>query len=227
MLYLIPARGGSKGIPGKNIKPLHGIPLIAHTIRCALAAGARPDQLIVSTDSEEIATVAREYGATVPFIRPAELATDTSGSREVMLHAIDEMARLGHPHDSICLLQPTSPFRRPEDIINSIALYEQNPEADMVVSVVKSAANPYYNLFETTPEGYLHISKGDGKITRRQDAPTVWEFNGAVYVIKVESLRKSVISQFAKTIPYEMPADRSIDLDSPADWLRAEAMVQV
>lgn len=221
ILYLITARGGSKGIPGKNIKPLGGRPLIDWSIQGALKAGAPAEDLIVSTDSDEIGEIARRCGASVPFMRPAELASDTAGSREVMLHAVDTLAESGRVYDTICLLQPTSPFRSAKDIRRAIELHElRRPE--MTVSVMRSPANPYYNLFEPDAEGMLHISKGSGRYTRRQDAPPVYEFNGAVYVIDVEALRRENITRFASILPYEMPADRSIDLDTPADWERAE-----
>lgn len=224
-LYLIPARGGSKGIPGKNIKPFCGVPLIGHTIRHALAVASAED-VVVSTDSEAIAHVARSEGASVPFMRPAELATDTASSRSVMIHALDWMERHGRHYDAIVLLQPTSPLRTPGDIRRAISLFEESRRsalpARMAVTVSEARTNPYYSAFETDSQGFLHISKGDGHYTRRQDAPKVWEFNGAVYVIDAEALRIDEISRLDRIVPVEMPASRSIDLDSPADWARAE-----
>lgn len=220
-LYLIPARGGSKGIPGKNIKPFCGKPLICHSIDHARTFSL--DKLIcLSTDSEEIRQVAEGYGLEVPFLRPAELATDKSGSREVMLHALDFYKNRGVYIDCLVLLQPTSPLRRPQDIAGCLKLY--TPSLDMAVSVKEAATNPYYNAFETDADGYLHISKGPGTYTRRQDAPKVWEYNGAVYVINPESLRAKPMGLFEKRRMYPMPADRSIDLDTPLDWLLAEKL---
>ncbi len=229
-MYLIPARAGSKGIPGKNIKPLGGVPLIWHTIRQALDAGADAADIIVSTDGEEIAAISRQGGASVPFIRPAELATDTSSSRSVILHALDEMKRRGRDYDAVVLLQPTSPLRTGTDIRNAVETYEKavanatssSEMPGMAVSVCEARTNPYYSAFETDADGFLHISKGDGKYTRRQDAPKVWEFNGAVYVINPRALRKEEISRLPNILPVAMPADRSLDLDTPADWARAE-----
>lgn len=218
ILAIIPARAGSKGIPDKNIRPLGGLPLLVHSIRHALQAGFQSPDILLTTDSEQYAAIGREAGANVPFLRPQELSTDQAGSREVMLHAIDAMQK---HYDTICLLQPTSPLRRPEDIIEAIKLYQEH-RPDMVVGVKRSPANPYYNLFETDHRGHLHISKGDGLITRRQDAPPVYEFNGAIYIINVNSLRRSPLTLFPDIIPYEMPAERSIDLDTPDDWRRAE-----
>lgn len=227
-LYLIPARGGSKGIPGKNIKPLAGIPLIGHTIRQASAIADKED-IVVSTDDPAIASIAIEYGATVPFMRPADLATDTASSRSVIIDALDRMERLGRHYDAVVLLQPTSPLRHPDDIRRTIAAFEsriktdtESKNPDMAVTVCEARTNPYYSAFETDAEGYLHISKGDGHYTRRQDAPKVWEFNGAVYVIDADAIRREEISRMKRTLPVEMPSHRSIDLDTPADWARAE-----
>lgn len=229
ILAVIPARAGSKGIPDKNIRPLGGVPLLVHSIRHALQAGFLSDDILLTTDSEQYAAIGREAGATVPFLRPQTLSTDRAGSREVMLHAVDAMneravrEKTGRRYDTICLLQPTSPLRRPEDIIQAIRLYQEH-RPDMVVGVRRSPANPYYNLFETDTRGHLHISKGDGLITRRQDAPTVYEFNGAIYIINAAALRRCPITLFPEIIPYEMPEERSIDLDTPDDWQRAEAI---
>lgn len=227
-LYLIPARGGSKGIPGKNIKPLGGIPLIGHTIRTALQI-ADAEDVVVSTDSDDIARVSKEFGASVPFMRPDALATDTAGSRDVILHALEYMNSHGGNYDTVVLLQPTSPFRTAEDIKECIKAFEDSRKkngeqrgAGMAVTVTEARTNPYYSAFETDQEGFLHISKGEGNYTRRQDAPKVWEFNGAVYVIDAEALKRDEISRIQRTIPVPMPADRSIDLDTPADWTRAE-----
>ena len=223
-LYIIPARGGSKGIPRKNIKPLGGKPLICHAIDCARNAGAPDSHIILSTDDDEIAQVARDYGLEVKYKRPAELATDSAGSREVLLDAMQWADSQGIIYDCIVLLQPTSPFRLADDIVGALKLY--SAEIDMVVSVTESAANPYYNLFETDPStGLLHISKGDGMITRRQDAPRVWEYNGAVYVINPLSIKQMQIGSFGRKVPYEMPRERSLDLDTPLDWAVAEMLL--
>lgn len=223
-LYIIPARGGSKGIPRKNIKPLCGRPLIAYSIDAALEAGASPRSIILSTDDAEIAETGRRLGLDVDYMRPAELATDTAGSREVILDAMDWADRRGIAYDCVVLLQPTSPMRTAADIKAALDLY--TPDTDMVVSVKEASANPYYNCFETDPEsGYLHISKGDGLLTRRQDAPPAWEYNGAVYVINPQSIRDMPMGAFKKRVPSVMPAERSVDLDTPTDWLVAEAMM--
>jgi len=224
-LFIIPARGGSKGIPRKNIKMLGGRPLIAYSIAVAreLAGGNDLRRVILSTDDSEIAGCARSLGLPVDYMRPAALATDSAGSREVMLDAMAMADAHGIAYDCVVLLQPTSPFRTADDVRGAMKLYRDG--VDMVVSVCEAAANPYYNLFESDAEGYLHVSKGDGMLRRRQDAPQVWEYNGAVYVINPDSLRRMELGEFPRRIPYPMPRSRSLDLDTPADWLAAEAMI--
>lgn len=219
-LWLIPARGGSKGIPGKNIKPFCGRPLVCRAIDGALACAEDDDVVFVSTDSEEIRTAAESCGISIPFLRPPEFSTDTASSYSVIMHALEEFEKRGKSFSKVVLLQPTSPLREIADIKGAVNLW--NPEIDMVTSVCEARTNPYYNAFETDADGLLHISKGDGKYTRRQDAPHVWEYNGAVYVISVSSLKKGPMGAFTKILPYPMPSDRSVDLDTPEDWLFAE-----
>ena len=222
-LFLIPARGGSKGVPGKNVRPLGGIPLIAHSIRQALAVAPDAEDVVVSTDSEEIARVALDAGAGVPFMRPSHLASDTAGSREVMLHAADTLAQRGY--DTIALLQPTSPFRNPEDIRRALKLFEEK-RPDMVVSVRPASTNPYYNAYESDAEGCLKVSKGDGLITRRQDAPPVWEFDGAIYVISIESLRTyPSLARMPRIIPLPSTAEFNVDIDTELDFIVAEHLL--
>ena len=221
-LYLIPARGGSKGIPNKNIKPFCGESLVSRAVRQALDCASPDDSIFVSTDSPEIAKEATRHGLKIPFLRPDDLASDTASTYSVILHVLDEFKKADRNFDRVVLLQPTSPFRTNEDIKTAEKLW--NPDIDMVVSVTESKSNPYYNLFETSPDGFLKISKGNGDFNRRQDAPKVWEYNGAVYVMTVDALLKSPISKFKKIIPFEMPAYRSIDLDTPQDWLIAESL---
>lgn len=220
-LFLIPARGGSKGIPGKNIRPFLGKPLICLAIDNARAFADDAD-ICLSTDSEEIAAVAENYGLHVPFMRPEGLATDGAGTYEVILHALDFYSSKGVDYERVVLLQPTSPLRTPADIRQALELW--TPQIDMVVTVCEAATNPYYNAFETNKEGYLHISKGEGRFTRRQDAPKVWEYNGAVYVMTVSSLRSKPMSAFTKRVPSVMDRAASIDLDTPLDWKIAESI---
>lgn len=223
-LYIITARGGSKGIPRKNIKLLGGRPLIDYTIRAARQAGQQTGgYILLSTDDEEIADVARSCGLDVDYMRPAYLGGDTVGSREVMLDAIDWAEQKGIEFDCIVLLQPTSPFREGSDILGALSLY--TPDLDMVTSVTEARSNPYYTLFEQDAEGFLNICKGDGLYQRRQDLPKVLEQNGAVYVINPKSLRAMPMGRFPKRLPFVMPADRSLDLDTMVDWATAEVII--
>ena len=223
ILVIIPARGGSKGIPHKNIKPLGGKPLIRYAIDCAKQL-APDEDICVTTDDPEIIKCTEDYGLKVPFVRPDYLATDTMGTYEVLLHALGHYENSGREYDAIVLLQPTSPFRQKEDVEGSMNLY--NKDVDMVVSVKEAATNPYYNSFEEDENGYLVISKGDGHYCRRQDAPKVWEYNGAVYVINPQSLKKMKMSEFRKIKKYEMDSLHSLDLDTLLDWKIAELLIK-
>lgn len=219
-LIIIPARGGSKGIPRKNIKIFAGRPLIAHTIDVALDV-APANRIILSTDDEVIAATARRCGLPVDYMRPAALATDTAGSREVILDAMDHADARRLHYDCVILLQPTSPLRTADDVRAAVALYEPD-DTDMVVSVTEAACNPYYDCFEAGEDGFLHVSKGDGGITRRQDAPQAWQYNGAVYVINPRSIREMSLGAMPRKRPSPMPRERSADLDTPLDWAVAE-----
>lgn len=221
-LWLIPARGGSKGIPGKNVKLFCGRPLVCRAVDQALECAAEGDVVFVSTDSEEIRLAAVSCGDVVPFMRPEEFASDTASSYSVIMHALGEFEKRGHTFSRVVLLQPTSPLRTVKDIRNALEAW--NPGIDMAVTVCEAKTNPYYNAFETDADGLLHISKGDGRYTRRQDAPKVWEYNGAVYVMTVASLMRGPMSSFRKIVPSPMDASRSIDLDTPADWMIAETI---
>lgn len=221
-LWLIPARGGSKGIPKKNVKPFCGRPLVCMAVDQALTLAEPDDVVFVSTDDDGIAEAAETCGHVVPFRRPDRLATDTASTYDVIIHALDEFECRGKRFERVVLLQPTSPLRSLDDIKAALNLW--SPEIDMVVSVCEARTNPYYNAFETAPDGTLHISKGEGQYTRRQDAPKVWEYTGAVYVMTVAALRKGPMSSFKKIIPSPMDAARSVDLDTPTDWIIAESL---
>ena len=218
-LVVIPARGGSKGIPRKNIKLFDGKPLIYYTIDCARAICPDED-ICVSTDDDEIIQVVEDYGLKVPFKRPEELATDTAGTYEVLLHALDFYEMKGVHYDVVVLLQNTSPFRTPQQVKEALSLYRDN--VDMVVSVKECAANPYYCVFEENQEGFLHICKGDGNIFRRQDAPKVYEYNGAIYIMNAKVLKTTHMHKMQKRVKYVMDDLSSFDLDTMWDWKMAE-----
>lgn len=222
-LVIIPARGGSKGIPRKNIKPLDGKPLIYYTIDCARSICPDED-ICVSTNDDEIISVVEQYGLSVPFVRPDELATDTAGTYEVLLHALDYYEKRGRRYDVVVLLQNTSPFRKAEQVKEAMALYNNN--VDMVVSVKECMANPYYCVFEEDSNGFLQICKGNGNIFRRQDAPKVYEYNGAIYVINAQTLKTTHLHKMQKRIKYVMDERSSFDLDTMWDWQMAEMIIQ-
>lgn len=222
ILVIIPARGGSKGIPGKNIKPLGGKPLICYAIDVARAI-VDDAHICVSTDDDQIIQVVEQYGLSVPFVRPTELATDTAGSYGVLLHALNFYESKGEHFDAVVLLQVTSPFRTDNHVREALNLY--NKDLDMVVSVKETDSNPYYLCFEENTEGMLHISKGDGCYTRRQDCPPVYEYNGAIYIINPESMKAMPLNKFKKRVKYVMDREHSMDLDTMMDWMIAEYMI--
>lgn len=220
-LIVIPARGGSKGVPRKNIKVLGDKPLIQYTIDAA--KGVFDDEFIcVSTDDFEIKSVVEQLGLKVPFLRPNELASDTAGTYEVLLHAISYYESKGYFPDTLILLQPTSPFRTSAHIKEALKLYHESIE--MVVSVKETKANPYYILFEEDRNGYLKKTK-EANFTRRQDCPKVWEYNGAIYIINVKALKEKTISQFTKVCKFEMDETSSHDIDTLLDWRIAEIII--
>ena len=221
-LVVIPARGGSKGIPHKNIKPLNGKPLICYSIDVARQFTS-DEHICVTTDDDEIIKVVEDYGLKVPFKRPDELATDHCGSNEVIQHAYQFYAEQGVQYDAIMLLQPTSPFRKVEFLKEAVALYDDT--IDMVTSVKLSSCNPYYDGFEENEEGLLCISKGDGAIERRQVAPNVWQQNGSIYIINPKSLMEKGMAHFNLIRKYAMPELYSVDIDNPFDWKVAELVI--
>lgn len=222
-LVIIPARGGSKGIPHKNIKPLGGKPLICYAIDTARKFTS-DENICVSTDDDAIIKVVEYYGLNVPFKRPDYLATDNAGTNGVLLHALDFYEQKGNHYDVVVLLQATSPFRRAEDVIEAVNLYDNS--IDMVTSVMPAKCNPYYDGFEDNAEGLLTISKGDGTIDRRQDAPQVWQQNGAVYVINPIQLKAKGLAGMTKIRKYVMDELHSVDLDNMLDWKIAEIMLE-
>lgn len=223
ILAIIPARGGSKGLPGKNIRPLCGKPLICHSIDVARTI-LSDENICVSTDSLEIIKAVEAYGLKVPFVRPPELATDTATTNDTLLHALDFYhSEYGKDYDTILLLQPTSPLRRPSQIREAIALYQQHPGIDMVVSVRESQVAAV--LCQENNSGYLELvfAQGGG---RRQDVPTLYEYDGCIYVMNVSSLKNKGMHGFTKRIKYIMPAEDSVDIDNLADFLLAEELMK-
>lgn len=218
ILYLIPARSGSKGLPGKNTKILGDKPLISYSIEFAMQNLKYGDELCISTDDEKVIDIALNKGIIIPFKRPTELATDTSTTYDVMIHAINYYSKIGKKFDILLLLQPTTPFRTENDLNSMLSLYNNN--LDMVVSVKLAKENPYFTLFEEN-NGYIVKSKNKN-FNRRQDCPEIYAFNGSIYLININSLINSKINEFKKIRKFVMPEERSVDIDTPADWALAE-----
>lgn len=223
-LFIIPARGGSKGIPGKNIKPMGGIPLIYRSIDIARKFVEDKD-ICVTTDSDEIIEVVKQHGMDVPFKRPDYLATDTASSHDVLIHAIDFYKEKGIEYDWMVLLQPTTPFRKEEDLRKMLEMMSN--DIDMVVSVKQAETNPYYNCFSVDENGFLKrfIKPQTEMIGRQSQKPMIYEKNGSVYIVKITSLRKQRMNAFEKVRFFEMDKVYSIDLDEPLDWIFAEAVL--
>lgn len=220
-LIIIPARAGSKGIPGKNVKFLAGKPLISYTLEYALKIKKKSDFICVTSNDSKVIEIAQSYGSQVGIIRrPDNLSMDKVGMTDVVLHAIVESEKKGYVFDKILLLQPTSPFREIEDYLNLSELLVE--DIDLVVSVKKSKHNPYYNLFEEDDLGLLKMSK-EGEFACRQDCPEVFEYNGSMYLAKKESFLIYGLHGMQKVKKMLMPEERSIDIDDPIDWIIAES----
>ncbi|MQA29577.1 MAG: acylneuraminate cytidylyltransferase family protein [Luteitalea sp.] len=224
-LILIPARGQSKGIPRKNLRPLGGRPLLAYTAATALAV-RRATRRVLSTDDAEIAEVGRECGLEVPFMRPPELALDDTPTLPVVQHAVAWLETRGEGVDAICLLQPTSPFRRAEDVDSCIELLETSG-ADAVVTVVPVPArhNPHWVYFRDD-EGRLRLSTGESQpVTRRQDLPAAFHRDGSVYVVRRDVLMKQNSLYGSRLLSVVVDPDATVDIDTMDDLERAERVL--
>lgn len=210
VLALITARGGSKGLPGKNITPVLGRPLIDFSIAAARAARGI-DRVVLSTEDEAIARVARECGCEVPFVRPAPLATDQASSIDVVMHALDSLPQF----DLLVLLQPTSPARSAQDIEEACGLLLRH-RAPACVSVTLAEQSPYW-MYQLTEGERLQALLPASTGTRRQDLPPVYLLNGAIYVARCDRLRRHRSFVGPDTVAYVMPAERSIDIDTADD----------
>jgi CMP-N,N'-diacetyllegionaminic acid synthase len=222
VLCIIPARGGSKRLPRKNILDFSGKPLIAWTVEQALSLEAI-DRVVVSTDDAEIADCAREYRADVPFIRPPELASDSAGTIDVLLHVVEKLEKNESCFFDILLLLPvTAPLRRSEDIEKCLSMLLENG-ADNVFSVVKTTQNPYFNMVEIDPGNKVVLAKA-GKFDSMQSAPSVFVINGSVYAWRVEALKRDKKLITENTGVYIMPKERSVDIDDMMDFSLAESI---
>jgi CMP-N,N'-diacetyllegionaminic acid synthase len=221
VLALIPARGGSKGLPRKALRPLAGLPLIAHSIELARRS-PQVARIVVSTDDEEIAKVARDHGADVPFLRPAELARDETPMWPVVRHVLEQV---GGDYDAVLLLQPTNPARLPEDVAAAVQLLVERPEADGVVAVSEPSFNPLWSAVVST-DGFVEPLVAEGAAyARRQDVPRVLRINGALYLWRTPFVRAHDDAGSARLVGLEIPERRAIDIDTADDLELAELLV--
>jgi len=219
ILALIPARANSKGIPRKNIRPFCGRPLLQWSIDAALAADC-VDHVVVSTDDPEIAEVAQAGGAEVPFLRPAELATDTAPGIAPVLHALEQLAQM----NDVLLLQPTSPLRTSADIEAIVALREQ-AGSESAVSITPSAKHPAW-MYSLCENQWLEpLIPLDGAHCRQQ-LPPAYVLNGALYLASRNFLLREKSFIRHDTVAYVMPAERSVDIDNQLDWTWAEFLAE-
>lgn len=219
LLALIPARGGSKGIPQKNIRLLAGKPLIAHTISAARQVSGI-DRVVVSTDDPTIAEIAKKWGAEVPFLRPPELAADTTPGIDPVLHALDQVPEA----TQLLLLQPTSPMRSSADI-EGILAFKVKHRCPSVVSVSASAKHPQW-MVQLTANHEIHPVLPAPPAATRQQLETVYAFNGALYLCDRNWLQNQRSFVGPGTLGYPMPPERSVDIDTPLDWLWAETLME-
>lgn len=225
MIALIPARGGSKGLPGKNIKSLCGKPLIAYTIQAALNASGI-NQVVVTTDSEEIAEISRQYGAEVPFLRPKELAEDTSSAVDVYLHAIDFLQKkTGKEIQKFMVLLPTAPLREAKDIEQAIRYFFAK-KAETLISM-KEAEIPiswYYGMDEQGRIKNMGFDEQNA-VENRQSNRTYYIPNGAIYILDTKLLRERHTYYSDNTVAYLMSQEKSVDIDCKFDFKMAELLL--
>jgi CMP-N,N'-diacetyllegionaminic acid synthase len=227
VLGLIPAREGSKGILGKNIKLLDGKPLIQYAIEGALESQSI-DKVVVSTDSQEIADISKNFGAEVPFIRPSYLADDSSPTIDTVIHCLQYYQNQGEYFDAVCLLQTTHPFRTSQDIESSIEKFKED-SADSLISVIEvpQEFNPHW-VYIKDSGGNLKIATGEKKIiSRRQELPDAFIRNGAIYITKASVLIKEKSLYGNKISAYSMTSKNHVNLDTMADWGKAEAILKL
>jgi CMP-N,N'-diacetyllegionaminic acid synthase len=226
VLTLIPARGGSKGLPGKNTRPFLGKPLIAHTIDAARDSGVA-GRITVSTDDPEIAGVSRTHGAEVPFLRPPEIAADDSPVLAAALHAVDWFIQNESWEPRwILLLQPTSPLRTADDIRHAFDLLRET-EADAVVGVSETKSHPYW-VKSLTEEGFLRpFVEGQSSPSRRQDLPPAYALNGMLFLVRVSTLREKRAFCPRRSLPLVIPSSRAFDIDTAHDFLIAEYVARL
>ena len=222
-IAIIPARSGSKGVKDKNIRNMNGKPLMAYTIEAAIKSGVF-DEVMVSTDSEEYAEIAKAYGASVPFLRSQETATDAASSWDMIEEVLKNYGSLGKKFDSFCLLQPTSPLRNEYDIRNAYALYVN--KADFaVVSVCEAEHSPLW--CGHLPESHEFIDFIDeSALKQRQAGEKFYRLNGAIYIVNCRQFHNSKYLYQKGSYAYIMPQERSVDIDTEIDFMFGELMMK-
>jgi CMP-N,N'-diacetyllegionaminic acid synthase len=217
VLGIVPARGGSKGIPRKNIRSMAGTPLLLYTARAALQAVSL-SRILLSTDDLEIAAIGRSAGLEVPFLRPAELSLDSTPMVQVVLHAIAWVRACGLDYNAVCLLQPTSPLRSPATIDRCVSLLRER-DVDSVISVrpVPPEYNPHWMYFES-PAGLLEPCISGAEITRRQELPPAYHPDGSVFVVKTEVVMREHSLKGKRVLGAVSPEDEAADLDTEEQW---------
>ncbi|MBS1646709.1 MAG: acylneuraminate cytidylyltransferase family protein [Bacteroidetes bacterium] len=227
VLFVIPARGGSKGLPKKNIKPIAGKPLITWSIEAALKAAQQIGScdVVVSTDSEEIAAIALQAGALVPFMRPESLANDTAASIDVMLHALHDMEQKGQHYQYIAMIEPTSPQRDEHDLVGAYQLLQNTENAESIVGVCKTeCAHPLF-LTKLQQQFLVPYENKTYKVYRRQEIDSVYFFEGSMYISNTESIKKRKSFYHEKTLGYEMPKWKSFEIDDLTDFIIIEQLL--
>ncbi len=227
ILAVIPARGGSKGLPGKNIRPLAGLPLIAHSIKLAKLC-PQITRLIVSTDDKNIAAVAKQFGTEVPFMRPADLARDDTPMWPVLRHALETVEREENSkYDLLLLLDPTSPGRLPEDISGALHKLLAQPKASGIIGVSQPEFNPIWHCV-IERDGWMNdLFDTAGNYSRRQDIPAVYRINASLYIWQADFVRREAAGwRHAPHLIYEIPEARAIHIDELIEFKKAELMIQ-
>lgn len=224
-LFIIPARSGSKGVPGKNVKILGEKALIKYSIEYARHFTV-DENICVTTNDTNVLDIANQMDLKIPFLRPESLSADTSSADEVIKHAVRYYEKLAKNYNAVVYLQPTSPFRKFKHLEEAIEIYEQG-NTELVVSVCESHLNPYFSLFEENDDGFLYRSKQIQQgVSRRQDVPKVFHYNGSIFIINIKALLKSKLHDLIAIKKYEMKDIYSIDIDNVLDWKYAEFLLQ-
>lgn len=225
VLAVIPARGGSKGLPGKNIRPLLGKPLIAWSVEHALGSDLI-DDVVVSTDDPEIARIAAESGAEVPFLRPAELALDNTPTFPVLKHVLDSLASQGRSYEYLVLLEATSPLREPVDLDGALQMLDARPEAESIVAVADVETRHPEFIVRIGSDGllkpYLHERV---RVLRRQELDSLHFLSGTLYISRVDALLREQTFYHDRTLPYPVPKYKSYEIDDLCDFTIVEALL--